>query len=214
MANHSSLLAWKISWTEEPGKLQSMGPQRVGHHWTHSISKPSLVHVVSWNIHLESMGHHGLQRKKKNIYIYIHIYILQIFHHLTLTYSLTISPIVSQLKVPVPHFTPWNHASRAHIGLLRSPVFPKTSNRSVHRTSNMYGKAWLISSHEITILSCWKGRLKSCGSVLSFYKHDSRVVGKDNDLTCVQPPSWILKNQNRNSASQRTTIFGYFVSCK
>ena len=154
------------------------------------------------------------EKKKIYIYIYIHIYILQIFHHLTLTYSLTISPIVSQLKVPVPHFTPWNHASRAHIGLLRSPVFPKTSNRSVHRTSNMYGKAWLISSHEITILSCWKGRLKSCGSVLSFYKHDSRVVGKDNDLTCVQPPSWILKNQNRNSASQRTTIFGYFVSCK
>ena len=32
MANHSSILAWKISWTEEPGGLQSMGPQRVRHH--------------------------------------------------------------------------------------------------------------------------------------------------------------------------------------
>ena len=31
MANHSSILAWKISWTEEPGGLQSMGSQRVGH---------------------------------------------------------------------------------------------------------------------------------------------------------------------------------------
>ena len=31
MATHSSTLAWKISWTEEPGRLQSMGPQRVGH---------------------------------------------------------------------------------------------------------------------------------------------------------------------------------------
>ena len=31
MANHSSILAWKISWTEEPGRLQSMGSQRVGH---------------------------------------------------------------------------------------------------------------------------------------------------------------------------------------
>ena len=31
MAPHSSILAWKIPWTEEPGKLQSMGPQRVGH---------------------------------------------------------------------------------------------------------------------------------------------------------------------------------------
>ena len=31
MATHSSILAWKISWTEEPGGLQSMGSQRVGY---------------------------------------------------------------------------------------------------------------------------------------------------------------------------------------
>ena len=31
MANHSSFIAWKIPWTEEPGRLQSMGLQRVGH---------------------------------------------------------------------------------------------------------------------------------------------------------------------------------------
>ena len=31
MATHSSILAWRISWTEEPGGLQSMGSQRVGH---------------------------------------------------------------------------------------------------------------------------------------------------------------------------------------
>ena len=31
MATHSSILAWRISWTEEPGRLQSMGLQRVGH---------------------------------------------------------------------------------------------------------------------------------------------------------------------------------------
>ena len=30
-ANHSSILAWKIPWTEEPGSLQPMGSQRVGH---------------------------------------------------------------------------------------------------------------------------------------------------------------------------------------
>ena len=33
MANHSSILAWKIPWTEEPGGLQSMASQRVGHNW-------------------------------------------------------------------------------------------------------------------------------------------------------------------------------------
>ena len=31
IATHSSILAWKIPWTEEPGGLQSMGSQRVGH---------------------------------------------------------------------------------------------------------------------------------------------------------------------------------------
>ena len=31
MATHSSILAWKIPWTEEPGGLQSMGSQRVGY---------------------------------------------------------------------------------------------------------------------------------------------------------------------------------------
>ena len=31
MASHSSILAWKIPWTEEPGRLQSMGSQRIGH---------------------------------------------------------------------------------------------------------------------------------------------------------------------------------------
>ena len=31
MATHSSILAWRIPWTEEPGELQSMGVPRVGH---------------------------------------------------------------------------------------------------------------------------------------------------------------------------------------
>ena len=38
MATHSSTLAWKIPWTEEPGRLKSTGPQRVGHDWAISLS--------------------------------------------------------------------------------------------------------------------------------------------------------------------------------
>jgi len=33
MATHSSILVWRITWTEEPVVLQSMGPQRVRHGW-------------------------------------------------------------------------------------------------------------------------------------------------------------------------------------
>ena len=39
MATHSSTLAWKIPWTEEPGRLQSMGSLRVEHVWVTSLSR-------------------------------------------------------------------------------------------------------------------------------------------------------------------------------
>ena len=42
MAPHSSTLAWKIPWTEEPGGLQSMGSQRVRHDWATSLSLPCI----------------------------------------------------------------------------------------------------------------------------------------------------------------------------
>ena len=38
MATHSSILAWRIPWTEKPGRLQSIGLQRVGHDWAHMRS--------------------------------------------------------------------------------------------------------------------------------------------------------------------------------
>ena len=38
LATHSSTLAWKIPWTEEPGRLQSMGSQRAGHDWATKIT--------------------------------------------------------------------------------------------------------------------------------------------------------------------------------
>ena len=44
MAPHSSTLAWKIPWTEEPDGLQSMGSQRVGHDWATSLSLFTFMH--------------------------------------------------------------------------------------------------------------------------------------------------------------------------
>ena len=44
MAIHSSILAWRVPWTEEPGRLQSMASHRVGHDWatnTHIHTQPS-----------------------------------------------------------------------------------------------------------------------------------------------------------------------------
>ena len=44
MAPHSSTLAWKIPWTEEPGGLQSMGSLRVGHDRVTSLSNFTFMH--------------------------------------------------------------------------------------------------------------------------------------------------------------------------
>jgi len=44
MAPHSSTLAWKIPWTEEPGRLQSMGSLRVWHDWATSLSLFTFMH--------------------------------------------------------------------------------------------------------------------------------------------------------------------------
>ena len=55
MATHSSILAWRIPWTEEPGGLQTMGSQRVGHNWAHmhTCRKTTLVRGF-----LGKFGHH------------------------------------------------------------------------------------------------------------------------------------------------------------
>ena len=57
MAPHSSTLAWKIPWTQEPGRLQSLGSQRVGHDFTftfhfHALEKEMATHssVLAWRI--------------------------------------------------------------------------------------------------------------------------------------------------------------------
>ena len=57
MAPHSSTVAWKIPWTEEPGGLQSMGSLKVGHDFTftfhfHALEKEMAAHssVLAWRI--------------------------------------------------------------------------------------------------------------------------------------------------------------------
>ena len=48
MAIHSSILAWRIPWTEEPGGLQSIGLQRVGHNWSQLSMQARTLSATSW----------------------------------------------------------------------------------------------------------------------------------------------------------------------
>ena len=51
MATRFSIFAWKILWTEEPGRLQSMGSQKVGHDWvTSEIISWAIFEIISWAI--------------------------------------------------------------------------------------------------------------------------------------------------------------------
>ena len=54
MATYSSILAWRIPWTEEPDRLQSIGLRRAGHHqsdWTHTYTDTHYIYyTVIYNI--------------------------------------------------------------------------------------------------------------------------------------------------------------------
>ena len=51
MATHSSVLAWRIPWTEEPGGLQSMGSHRVGHDWS-DLAAVAAICIYIYTPHL------------------------------------------------------------------------------------------------------------------------------------------------------------------
>ena len=59
MATHSSILAWRISWTEEPGRLQSMGSQRV----RHNLATNTFLHWIGYtheHVHIYFKHSHNL----------------------------------------------------------------------------------------------------------------------------------------------------------
>ena len=47
METHSSILAWRISWTEDPGRLQYMGSQRVGYDWVTNAQLYEVMEVIA-----------------------------------------------------------------------------------------------------------------------------------------------------------------------
>ena len=63
MATHSSILAWKIPWTEEPGKLQSMGSQSqtqismhaYPHTFIHQTVQQNVNHIYLWVVELQAI---------------------------------------------------------------------------------------------------------------------------------------------------------------
>ena len=114
MAPHSSTLAWKIPWMEEPGRLQSMGSHRVGHDWATSLSHFIFMHWRrKWQptpvflpgesrdgeawwaaVHGVTQSRTRLKWLSCSIYIYIYIFILvQILFSCRLSHNIEYSSL-------------------------------------------------------------------------------------------------------------------------
>ena len=77
-ATHPSMLAWNISWTEDPGRLQSMGSQRARNDWLngHAHRQQILLYGTGSYIQYPGINHSGQEYKKECTRIYNHITLL------------------------------------------------------------------------------------------------------------------------------------------
>ena len=87
MVTHSCILAWRIPWAEEPGWLQSVGSQRVGHDWannTNTLYNKNKVFIVDgctliWSIQNPKLHHLKAQRLRP-MHPFIHSFTFQFVH--------------------------------------------------------------------------------------------------------------------------------------
>ena len=115
MATHSCILAWRIPWTEEPGRLQFIGPQRVGHDWSnlaqHSTDVPGTSHLhlpCFWCAKPKS-------KKSKSIIMYFNMHLTRLFwstvlvhiccHVTCLGFTHNLDPILGPLALIISHYS-------------------------------------------------------------------------------------------------------------
>ena len=79
MATLSSILAWRLPWTEEPGRLQSMGSQRVRHDWATTLYTSLQISYLESTLKFESMFA-KYNKKPKSISIQGHLLIVDLLH--------------------------------------------------------------------------------------------------------------------------------------
>ena len=147
MAIHSSVLAWRIQWTEEPGRVQSMGSQgvpRVGHDWCDLACTYALYYIVF-------VGGKGRFTKLNNMWVIKAIIWVSILHNR----FVTISSVQFSRSV-------MSNSLRPHESQHARPPCPSPNPR-VH--SNSRPSSWwchpAISSSVVPFSSCLQS-LYSC----------------------------------------------------
>ena len=74
MPNHSNILTWKVIWTEEPGRLQSMGSQRVRHDWvtnTFSFHFSIFIKFTFYLLKIYKILPPSMMRREKCLYFFL-----------------------------------------------------------------------------------------------------------------------------------------------
>ena len=97
MATHSSILAWRIPWTEEHGGLQSIGSQRIGHDWSYlacmHVHFYILILYFKVNVKLANLQHFNIE----------FISDIQVFRYFGSEYRFGISWDTKKPVTPSPH---------------------------------------------------------------------------------------------------------------
>ena len=148
MATHSSILAWRIPWSEEPGRLQSTGSQRVGHDWVTSLHfthyDPITIFFIVLGLLFVSLSL-LLCFLPREVPLAFAVKLVSVqFSHSIVNCSMPGLPVHHQL----PEFTQ-THIHRVNDAIqpphpLSSP-FPTAPNPSQHQSLFQ----WVKSSHEV-----------------------------------------------------------------
>ena len=81
MATHSSILAWRILWREQFGRLQTMGLQRVGHDWATELTDGTRCHDVSFlNVISSQLFSSPLSPSSRGALVPLHFMPLEWYH--------------------------------------------------------------------------------------------------------------------------------------
>ena len=144
MATHSSTLAWKIPWAEEPGRLQSMGLHRVGHDWSDSAAAAAVLTGLS--------SFYDLKNTVKSSLLFLNLELSMNGKDLKISMSLRSTFLCGWAQLP--SLNEWvqllqSEASTPEVNERQSQRFPKAAEKSKRIGAAGSAAATALAGHVI-----------------------------------------------------------------
>ena len=158
MATHSRIVAWRIPWTEESGRLQSLGLQRVEHDWVTNMLMCACA-LTHTHTHTCTHAHTHSRERERELLCLPHLIKTQILvwgphpYDLILTYYFPRAP-------PPNTITVWLRLQHIIVGLYKHSVY----NTRVYL--QQYKAAFMLSLHSFIWKICFCWDLKTIGMIL------------------------------------------------